>query len=142
MKHFVPLLALAATMISAAPCHAASVILECIQVDNKGEPVDPDRARIRHLLEINYDARAVRAHLVTADGAPVTIQGYATPDTTSPAQIGENEIKWGNPSASYFALGRYSGTLTEQTLFAGNVGWRTMLSRCQPYAAPKRQKKF
>src|SRR6185437_2140746 len=128
-------------MFIAVPGHAASVILECIQVDNKGEPVDPDRARIHHLLEINYDARTVRAHLVTADGAPVTIQGYATPDITSPAQIGENEIKWGNPSSSYFALGRYSGTLTEQTLFAGNVGWRTILSQCQPHA-PKRQKKF
>lgn len=142
MKYFALVLALAVTMLTATSGHAAGlVILDCTQVNNKGEPVDLERDRIHHLLEINYDAHTVRAHLVTADGAPVTIQGYATPNITSRAQISDNEIKWGNPASSYFALGRYSGTLTEQTFFAGNVGWRTILSQCRPYA-PNRQKQF
>ena len=111
-------------------------------MNNKGETlVDPENPGKHNLYEIDYAARTVRARIIDADGAPLTIQGYTTPDTTSPAQISDNEIKWGR-SSSYFTLGRYSGKLTWDALVGGNVGWKTFWFRCQPYAALKRQKKF
>jgi hypothetical protein len=146
MKHALLALAVCFMMFIATPGRAAvSVILECTSLT----PIPG-----QHLLEeIDYDASTVRTHSVDDDGAPFLLDGRATADTTDPAQISDNEIKWSlqewsdGEGSGYtrYSLGRYSGTLTQYFYDSrwnnGKGGGSTLTAKCQPYA-PNLQKKF
>jgi hypothetical protein len=139
MKYHRLLLAFAAMVFTAPPCHAAvSVILECTW---PGSPSD------RHALyEVDYDASTVREHTVDEYGAPAVVNGNTLGDLTIRAQISDTQIKWtdieaGDGSYRRFFLDRYAGTLTVQNYdhINGATGGST---KCHPYVPPHRQKQF
>jgi hypothetical protein len=121
-----------AVALAATPACANTVTLECVGLDQNGQPKPiPDW---HALVEINYDAQTVRTYVLHDDGV-VDRQAAVL---TYPAQILQDEITWSTSDGkARMTLSRTTGDET-----AVNALYGTFKSHCDPWAGSMQPKRF